>query len=419
MFTKVQIFNDIQKIMQYDYAGYLDKKHVNHPECYSVTNNMSDLEFVETIKDYLLDFNDGHLGFISKKSKLSNVGFTVRNFEDALYVTESSHDNRLNAGDKIVQIDGVEIGKLTRLYSKRLKEVIPERQRWDSIIDGSKMICVERDSTQFELELSSYKAEPYKPCHIFKQLNNKTTYIKITDFAAAKPILSLINENRELLEQTKNLIIDVRLNKGGNDTFYFPLLHYIFKHKFSILDLFDKDEVMYTNYTENNCRLWIQELDDYLKQQLDIETVDLLNKEIQLINQNRGKGLIEVSQDINLTINGQTTPEYVYILTDYFCGSSGDTFVANAKKSPKVTVVGRHTMGIMDYFNVVTINYGDYEFWYSISKMNENYYINGKGVEPHIYIPWTPEHIKEDKDLAFVLDIIESNTLETKTVNRN
>ncbi len=31
-----------------------------------------------------------------------------------------------------------------------------------------------------------------------------------------------------------------------------------------------------------------------------------------------------------------------------------------------------------------------------------------KGVAPHIYLPWTPEHLKEDKDLSYVLERIQS-----------
>ncbi|WP_052256518.1 hypothetical protein [Salinicoccus sp. YB14-2] len=70
------------------------------------------------------------------------------------------------------------------------------------------------------------------------------------------------------------------------------------------------------------------------------------------------------------------------------------------KKSDKVTVVGRPTMGIMNYFNVVTVDYGDYEFDYSISKMTgEATFGREGGVEPDIYIPWTPDHFRSDVDL--------------------
>lgn len=38
--------------------------------------------------------------------------------------------------------------------------------------------------------------------------------------------------------------------------------------------------------------------------------------------------------------------------------------------------------------------------------MVEKYQYNKIGVEPDIYIPWTPEHIVEDVDLKVVLDRI-------------
>ena len=66
-----------------------------------------------------------------------------------------------------------------------------------------------------------------------------------------------------------------------------------------------------------------------------------------------GQGLLSLNQEIDYVINGREYPKNVYILSDDTCSSSGDTFVKNAKKSPKVTVVGRATMGIIDYFNVV------------------------------------------------------------------
>jgi len=51
-----------------------------------------------------------------------------------------------------------------------------------------------------------------------------------------------------------------------------------------------------------------------------------------------------VPEELDYTIQGQLNPKNVYVLTDVTCGSSGDTFLQNVKKSPKVTVVGRPTM---------------------------------------------------------------------------
>ncbi|MFS0781112.1 hypothetical protein [Bacillus sp. 1P06AnD] len=113
------------------------------------------------------------LWFTSKNSYRPYVGFSVRRYHNGLYVTESPQDNRLTAGDKIVQIDGEDITKLAVRYRKNLKEELPERQEWDSIIRRSKMVCVEREERLFELSLSHYEVQPYKPCHIFKHITMK------------------------------------------------------------------------------------------------------------------------------------------------------------------------------------------------------------------------------------------------------
>lgn len=42
------ILNDIQKIISEDYAGYIDSQHLNHPDRYTVPNDMSEQEFEET-----------------------------------------------------------------------------------------------------------------------------------------------------------------------------------------------------------------------------------------------------------------------------------------------------------------------------------------------------------------------------------
>lgn len=405
--TKEEIFEDIQKIMLNDYAGCLDKQHINRPSDYIVFNDMSDSAFVETIQDYLLDFQDGHLGFISKRVKLPNRGFLVRRYEDALYITKSIQEKNLDIGDRIVEIDGENILTVASKWSKRLEEKESERQKWDTVLQKSAYIKVEKAGKVFEMDLASYTSRPYKPEHTFKLIDNQTAYIKLTDFAEAAPILEIIHHNKKILDNINNLIIDVRVNYGGNDLFYFPLLHYVFAEHIEFTELFAEDEVMYTNYTERNCEMWIQGLEDYLKQDLDKETAQIIQEDINAVKNNNG--FKEEFEEDNFMIQGRCKPNHVYVLSDYSCGSSGDTFIGNLKKSSKVTVVGRPTKGIMDYFNVVTVDYHDFEFWYGISKMNSNYSINGKGVEPDIYIPWTPEHFKKDIDLAYVLNCIKNS----------
>lgn len=406
MLTKEQIFTDIQKIMREDYAGYIDSKHLNQPENYIVSNDMSDQEFEETIQDYLLDFNDGHLWFSAKNTEVPYLGFSVRRYEDALYVTSAPKEEKVIIGDKIILIDGINIPELARIHRKRLEDDIPERQTWNAVLTKAKTIQVVRAEESFDLPLANYERTSSKAEYSFKQIEPNIAYIKLTDFAQEEPIRKILHDNHEALRTSENLIIDVRVNHGGNDSFYFSLLNYVFDQPTKFSDLFAEDQKMSTNHTERNYQLWIPELKEYLMQELDESTRVMLEEQIDLFDRNKGKGLIEDSDEDNYLIEGRPTPAKVYVLSDYYCASSGDTFVANVKNSPKVTVVGRATMGIIDYMNVVTMDYSDYEFGYSIAKMNQKYATNGKGVAPDIYIPWTPAHLKEDKDLAYVLDLI-------------
>lgn len=86
----------------------------------------------------------------------------------------------------------------------------------------------------------------------------------------------------------------------------------------------------------------------YLNQVLDNESEAWISEDIATIENKYGDGMKAVPEELEYTIEGQENPINVYVLSDVTCVSSGDTFVDNVKKSPKVIVVGRATRGIMD-----------------------------------------------------------------------
>ncbi|MGX7108291.1 S41 family peptidase [Facklamia miroungae] len=104
-------------------------------------------------------------------------------------------------------------------------------------------------------------------------------------------------------------------------------------------------------------------------------------------------------------------PQEIYILTDYDCGSAGDSFVNIARKSDKVTIIGRPTRCIIDVFNVVSVDYEDYTFWYGISRVNKEYFTYGEGYAPDIHIPWTRNHLFEDVDMMYIEDNLIKSTI--------
>ncbi|GKV57720.1 hypothetical protein NCCP2222_36670 [Sporosarcina sp. NCCP-2222] len=412
MYTKTEIFNDIVSILKNDYAGFEEKRKYNYPQNYTVTDNMDDATFTQTIQEYLSDFKDGHLSFRNKKRKTPFRGFRVRRYEDALYVTEVLGEQRLQVGDKITAMNGDSIKFASYRYMKLLQDDVHERQMWNSVLQFADHIEYERDGESHELDLTQYDAPAYTPEYILNQLNEHTVYIKLTDFSHSEPIQRMVEEHEAILNSMQNIIFDVRVNYGGNDMFYFPLVGYTIDETVRASQIVQPDEAMYTNYTANNCDLWIETLSDYLKQPLDAATRIALEKDIEKFKTNYGVGMKKVEDNEDFTFEPKGNVKKVFILSDVTCGSSGETFIKNLKHSPKVKVIGRHTRGILDYFNVTTKDYGDYKFGYSVSKMYEKYHTNDTGTPPHLYIPWTPQHLVEDVDLNYALRLCDSGLLE-------
>ena len=403
MLRKTEIFEDIVHILKYDYDGYQEKEAFNNPK--TITDEMSDLDFLKAVQRYLYAFNDGHLTFSSRTVQLPFRGFQVRRYENALYVTKVIAEDRLQVGDKIIAINDEPIEVTAARYSIYLQSDVFERQLWNNILPHAETITFIRNNEAATITLNSYERPSSIPEYSYKQLDENTAYIKLTDFAQGEPIQRMVAENEQALNEVSTIIFDVRVNNGGNDMFYFPLVPYTIDHTFSLSDLGETDEQMFTNYTARNCDLWIQTLNEYLTQPLDAETRSMLENEIEKYKTNYDTGFQQVNDNFEYTFEPKGKVQQIYILTDITCGSSGETFVKNLRLSPKVQIVGRGTMGILDYFNVTTKHYGNFDFHYSISKLNEKYFKGDTGEIPDIHIPWTPQHLVEDVDLNYILNL--------------
>jgi len=227
-----------------------------------------------------------------------------------------------------------------------------------------------------------------------------------------KEIQQLYLDNYEILHTCKNLIIDVRGNGGGSDTAFLPLLELCLPEGKTINDLPEGifDGGMEINYSERNCDLRKQSLEEYKQMELPQETLAILQEMEADLEENRGKGFAKVeTSNFEIPYIGLTKPYHVYILTDGICGSSGDAFVDLMRKSEKVTVVGRPTMGILDFSNCTFIKYGKFEFLYPTSRnlyLDNGVCMRNHGVPVDVYVPWTPEHLKRDVDLEKALELI-------------
>lgn len=92
-------------------------------------------------------------------------------------------------------------------------------------------------------------------------------------------------------------------------------------------------------------------------------------------------------------------PEDVVILIDTWCENEAEQFVRIAKEQGRAKLIGRPTMGDIDYLNPVKVRYENYEFTYPISKTDSaknGNGVNDKGIEPNQYIPFTKFEFEED-----------------------
>ena len=126
-------------------------------------------------------------------------------------------------------------------------------------------------------------------------------------------------------------------------------------------------------HKENATRV-VTDIDESLKEIEDEQARVFLNVFRREWERSSGKGFVQFNfEEIvsNTFIKGSKHPTSIIVLTDNRCGSSGDSFVELAKKSNKITVIGRATMGLNDYANLAVRNgTGGFELMYPTSRLS-------------------------------------------------
>lgn len=431
MTSYTEIFKEILDITHHDYAGWDEKQGWDDPEFHlkkierlEADQGLSPQEFAEIVNDYLTSFQDRHMYFLlegSENVKNSTRGFRTRRYKDALYVTETVEENRFSRGSKIISIDNQTIEQLIAVNQYLLEETSAEREDWSNIIKKSSFIKIENENEQpIEFDLKNYELAPQKDEPLLKAMNEKTLFLTLPSFADVEAILDFIQKHEENLKACTNLIIDVRKNSGGNGQAVSSLLHYIFpdgERPSSAVKLRE------FNCTNRNSDLFIQLCRDSRKNISDEGTLSVLDFAEEQFETYRGQGFIafdfsNLLEEEVFDIKGTHLPRKVIVMSDSHCASAAEYFVETCLESSKVTVIGRATMGVNDYSDLVIKDWDNmFSLYYPVSKVVQktvNDPLHGKGIQPHHYIPWTPEHIQKDLDLLYALEMVqvELNTLD-------
>ena len=427
-----EIFKELLTITHHDYAGHLDKKGWDSPEHYlqmiellERENKLDDELFSQLVNEYLLDFNDKHMYFTVDRNYTFNkktCGFSVKWYDEALFITALNQEKRLSIGDKIISIDHVPVKEISLNDQKRLRESIPERQSWYTILNNASSIqYINKMNETINFKLSQYDISYTEERFEQKLLNENTYYIKIPNLIDRDKIMNLVNAAINNIKVLPNLIIDLRNNGGGDATTISALEPFMFAPG----EMPNNNiPVRLFNCTERNVNLFIELCDLYRDLELDDNTRKMLNFAETMFEDNRGNGFVEFdfSQIVGVMqreFEGTANPENVIILMDENTASAAESIVEGSAESSKVITIGRATMGINDYSDLVTKNWGNkYALHYPVSKLSiltEHHPIFGTGIHPDVHVVWTPEFLEMDKDLERALEIWESKFVENNS----
>ena len=408
--TYTEIFQEIVSIMKEDSATCKDFGAGDYQVFQSkISDDMERMEFLHVVKEYLATFGlEGHLNFSDET--LGSIGLSVMRHDDELYVTKANPDTGLVPGDRIIAVDSTSITAIAHKESRFLMEESVERQGilWPDVLAFyQKVTVLHQDNTIEDVSIIHNSKGENKAGYFFKEYQDNTIYLRLSDFVDLNAINQLYTECKNALDNCNRLIIDVRGNGGGADSAFVPLLEYCFPEGKEITDYYKSEYPIEINYSMRNCKDRIQLLKKMFGDDLPEDMAPMLNKMVADNTENMGKGFIESEDEFVDGIIGRADPEKVFIITDERCASSGDAFVEVMSFSPKVTVVGRPTMGITDYSNCSVVRFDDFGLIYPTSRDKR---IDGgkglahKGVPVDKYIAWSPESIYKDVELDYCLE---------------
>ncbi len=415
------LFIGLVKTIHYDYPGFEAKRDYfmpNESRTYVLSNHRYGTLTMEmlcrSLHQFVAEMHDRHLrlccdDWIDYRNLASR--YRVRAAEDCLYVTEADPDTGLVPGDKIRKVQSMPPERIRKyMRGMAFNSNQPERELWGGYLRMARSLEVEHvDGSQERLELELKPACPVEYPIEFRMLEDSTAYLKL-ERMDRKAMAQLLKEHGGSIAGSKKLILDLRRCVGGDEDACWDLFPYLVDRARTLKELLN-DEGSYILFTENNCNRRYEVLSAFRDTLAVPEERALIEEEMALYRDNFGKGLTYLPpapvEDVTYTPAPQG-PKRVVVITDTFCEDEGEQFVAMCKRcGHRVTVVGRPTMGNLDYFDNINLAIHEHiTLSYPIrmtKAAHEGRGISEKGLPVDLYIPWTPEEIRLDLLLAQAL----------------
>jgi hypothetical protein len=214
-----------------------------------------------------------------------------------------------------------------------------------------------------------------------KELDPQTLLLQLPSFAPVNgpAIERAIEDNREKLLKTPNLIIDLRGNPGGADFTFQPVLPFLYSRPVQVggFDLYA---------TEDNARFYDELTADPNRPE---EQKEKYRKTAAELRASLGKFILGEDTTVELE-TVFPNPKRVALLVDRGCVSSCEGFVDFARQSGKAKVYGENTGGAFDYgnINVVRTSCQDYAMAYGTArKRGRQGSVDLTGFAPDVRVP--------------------------------
>ncbi|NOU61408.1 S41 family peptidase [Marinifilum caeruleilacunae] len=218
-------------------------------------------------------------------------------------------------------------------------------------------------------------------------LNDSTFYLRIPGFSS-NHCNEIVEKYWKEITTRPNLIIDIRNNGGGQDTYYQKLAELIYTNPYE-----SKGVEWYS--TKGIIEDWEKAIKyGHIKKGGEEWSEALVNK----MKENIGGFVIHPFYEADTTVTRDTIysyPKKVGIIINGRNASSAEQFLLTAKNSSKVTLFGNEsTAGVLDYSNITPkeLPSGKYNLWLPATRSRRllEKPIDNIGIAPDIYIPMEP-----------------------------
>lgn len=360
-----KIFNYLKETMRDYYEKVLSSNNINpfNNESYEkiiskLSNVRSDQEYLEVIDSFMTSLHEGHAYLSSKSNEPDKVIPLCIQYKDGKYYVVKAVNQELE-NKEVTMIDGVKIDEYIlgfkgsysfengKIYIKNL--IMPSETNKCISFSDEEMIIEPMSSQDFNHEIIK-RDNPYSNNIAFSIIDG-IPYLRINSFSHEmlsskekynflgseitgpteylNAIADYLNSNN-----TSDLIIDIRGNKGGSDEW------------FSLLSMFSDKEYMH-NYSVNST----------IGRQSYGETNEIINGQGEDIDTSL-KRLQDDTSSLDCSVfigNGNSTIKNRYLLINSDNYSVCDTLSKFSNKTGFATTIGSHTSG--DGFGVTPYSF--------------------------------------------------------------